>query len=132
GVGIVNSLMEDAKTTGRWFIGVTMGRPTGHLTLGIGAAASATCTIIPEEFPQPVIRLADICDIVEGSIIKRRALGKGYGVALLSEALSERFSPEEVTELEDVDRDAQGHIRGAEVALGRQGQSEVAPQLENR
>ena len=50
GVGIVNSLMEDAKTTGRWFIGVTMGRPTGHLTLGIGAAASATCTIIPEEF----------------------------------------------------------------------------------
>ena len=30
--------------------GVTMGRPTGHLTLGIGKAVSATCTIIPEEF----------------------------------------------------------------------------------
>src|SRR5262245_16932268 len=124
GVGIVNSLMEDAKTTGRWFIGVTMGRPTGHLTLGIGAAASATCTIIPEEFgpeefPQPAPRLADICDIVEGVIIKRRAMGKGYGVILLSEALSERFSPEEVTELEDVDRDAQGHIRVAEIDLGR-------------
>ena len=137
GVGIVNSLMEDAKTTGRWFIGVTMGRPTGHLTLGIGAAASATCTIIPEEFgpeefPPPVIRLADICDIVEGSIIKRRAMGKGYGVALLSEALSERFSAEEVTELEDVDRDAQGHIRVAEIDLGRKVKSEVQSRLEKR
>ncbi len=132
GVGIVNSLMEDAKTTGRWFIGVTMGRPTGHLTLGIGFAASATCTIIPEEFPQPVIRLADICDIVEGSIIKRRAMGKGYGVVLLSEALSERFSAEEVTELEDVDRDAQGHIRVAEIDLGRKVKSEVQSRLEKR
>src|SRR5262247_1547555 len=128
GVGIVNSLMEDAKTTGRWFIGVTMGRPTGHLTLGVGAAASATCTIIPEEFPQPAIRLADICDIVEGSIIKRRAMGKGDGVALLSE----RFSPEEVTELEDVDRDAQGHIRVAEIDLGRKVKSEVQSRLEKR
>ncbi|HKQ73837.1 MAG TPA: 6-phosphofructokinase [Blastocatellia bacterium] len=132
GVGIVNSLMEDAKTTGRWFVGVTMGRPTGHLTLGIGAASSATCTIIPEEFPQPVIRLADICDIVEGSIIKRRAMGKGYGVVLLSEALSERFSAEEVTELEDVDRDAQGHIRVAEIDLGRKVKSEVQSRLEKR
>jgi ATP-dependent phosphofructokinase / diphosphate-dependent phosphofructokinase len=137
GVGIVNSLMEDAKTTGRWFIGVTMGRPTGHLTLGIGAAASATCTIIPEEFgpedfPQPTLRLADICDVVEGAIIKRLAMGKGYGVALLSEALSERFSPEEVTELEDVDRDAQGHIRVAEIDLGRKVKSEVQSRLEKR
>ncbi|HEY7184520.1 MAG TPA: 6-phosphofructokinase [Blastocatellia bacterium] len=142
GVGIVNSLMEDAKTTGRWFLGVTMGRPTGHLTLGIGAAASATCTIIPEEFgpeefgpdgfPKPTLRLADICDVVEGVIVKRRAMGKGYGVILLSEALSERFSPEEVTELEDVDRDAQGHIRVAEIDLGRKVKSKVQSRLEKR
>ncbi|HEY7914550.1 MAG TPA: 6-phosphofructokinase, partial [Blastocatellia bacterium] len=44
GVELVKRLMEDAKTTGRWYFGVTMGRPTGHLTLGIGKAASATCT----------------------------------------------------------------------------------------
>jgi 6-phosphofructokinase 1 len=142
GVGIVSSLMEDSKTSGRWFIGVTMGRPTGHLTLGIGAAASATCTIIPEEFgpegvgpddfPLPTLRLADICDIVEGSIIKRRAMGKGYGVVLLSEALSERFSPEEAPLLEDVDRDAQGHIRVAEIDLGRKVKSEVQSRLEKR
>ena len=27
GVGIVKNLMEDAKTTGRWYVGVTIGRP---------------------------------------------------------------------------------------------------------
>ena len=68
----VQRLMEDAKTTGRWYLGVTMGRPTGHLTLGIGKAASATCTIIPEEFRRDRVSLADICDVVEGSIIKHR------------------------------------------------------------
>ena len=132
GVGIVESLMEDARTTGRWYIGVTMGRPTGHLTLGIGAAASAACTIIPEEFSSPTISLADICDIVEGSIIKRRAMGKGYGVALLSEALSEHFSAAEVSDLQDVDRDAQGNIRVAEIDLGRKIKSEVQSRLERR
>jgi ATP-dependent phosphofructokinase / diphosphate-dependent phosphofructokinase len=132
GVGIVKGLMEDAKTTGRWYLGVTMGRPTGHLTLGIGKAASATCTIIPEEFPEGLISLADIADIVEGSIIKRRAMGKPYGVALLSEALVERFSPGEVAELQDVDRDAQGNIRVTEIDLGRKVKNVVQMRLEQR
>jgi ATP-dependent phosphofructokinase / diphosphate-dependent phosphofructokinase len=132
GVGIVKSLMEDAKTTGRWYLGVTMGRPTGHLTLGIGKAVSATCTIIPEEFPDTPISLAGIADIVEGSIIKRRAMGKSYGVVLLSEALVERFSPREVAELQDVDRDAQGNIRVTEIDLGRKVKNEVQVRLERR
>ena len=132
GVSIVKSLMEDAKTTGRWYFGVTMGRPTGHLTLGIGKAVSATCTIIPEEFPEGLISLAEIADIVEGSIIKRRAMGKSYGVALLSEALVERFSPREVAELQDVDRDAQGNIRVTEIDLGRKVKNEVQLRLEQR
>src|ERR671915_51500 len=59
GVGLVERLMEDAKTTGRWYFGVTMGRPTGHLTLGIGKAASATCTVIPEEFGAEHVSLDD-------------------------------------------------------------------------
>jgi 6-phosphofructokinase 1 len=132
GVGIVKSLMEDAKTTGRWYLGVTMGRPTGHLTLGIGKAVSATCTIIPEEFREGLISLSHIADIVEGSIIKRRAMGKSYGVALLSEALVERFSPREVAELQDVDRDAQGNIRVTEIDLGRKVKNEVQMRLEQR
>ncbi len=132
GVGVVKSLMEDARTTGRWYLGVTMGRPTGHLTLGIGKAASATCTIIPEEFGDGVIALSDIVDIVEGSIIKRRAMGKSHGVVLLAEALVERFSPREVGELQDVDRDAQGNIRVTEIDLGRKVKNEVQMRLEER
>jgi 6-phosphofructokinase len=132
GVKIVENLMEDAKTTGRWYIGVTMGRPTGHLTLGIGKAASATCTVIPEEFERDRISLDDIVRIVEGSIIKRSALGRNHGVVLLSEALSEHFSPEEVTELQGVDRDAQGNVRVAEIDLGRKVKSAVQARLEAR
>jgi ATP-dependent phosphofructokinase / diphosphate-dependent phosphofructokinase len=132
GVGVVKSLMEDARTTGRWYLGVTMGRPTGHLTVGIGKAASATCTIIPEEFPETPISLSGIADIVEGSIIKRRAMGKSHGVVLLSEALVERFSPREVDELQDVDRDAQGNIRVTEIDLGRKVKNVVQIRLEHR
>jgi 6-phosphofructokinase 1 len=132
GVGLIKNLMEDAKTTGRWYLGVTMGRPTGHLTLGIGKAASATCTIIPEEFGEGTISLAEIADIVEGSIVKRRAMGKSHGVVLLSEALVERFSPREVAELQDVDRDAQGNIRVTEIDLGRKVKYEVQMRLEQR
>jgi ATP-dependent phosphofructokinase / diphosphate-dependent phosphofructokinase len=132
GVQLVQRLMEDAKTTGRWYLGVTMGRPTGHLTLGIGKAASATCTIIPEEFRRDRVSLADICDVVEGSIIKRRAMGRSHGVVLLAEALVELFDPEEVAELQDVDRDAQGNIRVAEIDLGRKVKSEVQARLERR
>jgi 6-phosphofructokinase len=132
GVQLVKRLMEDAKTTGRWYLGVTMGRPTGHLTLGIGKAASATCTIIPEEFRSRRVSLDDICDIVEGSIIKRRAMGKSHGVVLLAESLVELFDPAEVAELQDVDRDAQGNIRVTEIDLGRKVKSEVQARLERR
>src|SRR5262249_11791923 len=51
GVFIVRSLAEDSKTTGRWYLIVSMGRAAGHLALGIGKAAAATLTLIPEEFP---------------------------------------------------------------------------------
>jgi ATP-dependent phosphofructokinase / diphosphate-dependent phosphofructokinase len=132
GVQLVKNLMEDARTSGRWYLGVTMGRPTGHLTLGIGKAVSATCTVIPEEFGAGYVSLSDVADIVEGSIIKRRAMGKAHGVAILSEALVERFNPKEVAELEDVDRDAQGNIRVTEVDLGRKVINEVTLRLEKR
>ncbi|HZT61045.1 MAG TPA: 6-phosphofructokinase [Pyrinomonadaceae bacterium] len=132
GVEIVKRLMEDAKTTGRWYLGVTMGRPTGHLTLAIGKAAGATCTIIPEEFRRSRVSLADICRIVEGAIIKRRAMGRPHGVVLLSEALVEMFDPAEVAELQDVDRDAQGNIRVAEIDLGSKVKNQVQTSLERR
>ena len=50
GVDIVKNLMVDAKTTSRWYFVIAMGRKAGHLALGIGKAAGATMTLIPEEF----------------------------------------------------------------------------------
>ena len=50
GVEIVKNLMVDAKTTSRWYFVIAMGRKAGHLALGIGKAAGATLTLIPEEF----------------------------------------------------------------------------------
>src|SRR5262249_42403405 len=77
------------RTTQRWYVIVSMGRAAGHLALGIGKAAAATLTVIPEEFSQRQVNLDDVCDIVIGSIIKRITKGAPYGVAVLAEGLLE-------------------------------------------
>ncbi|MGH7187539.1 MAG: 6-phosphofructokinase, partial [Pseudomonadota bacterium] len=70
GVDIVKNLMVDAKTTSRWYFVIAMGRKAGHLALGIGKAAGATLTLIPEEFPEGGVRLKTLVDTLVGSIIK--------------------------------------------------------------
>lgn len=118
GVNIVQNLMVDAKTTHRWFFVVSMGRKAGHLALGIGKAAGATLTLVPEEFPGDKIRLKHLVDILVGAIIKRLSYGRQDGVAVLAEGLMERLDPDDLTSLKDVERDAHGHIRLAEVNFG--------------
>jgi 6-phosphofructokinase 1 len=120
GVSIVERIMEDARATSRWYILVAMGRKAGHLALGIGKAAGAPLTLIPEEFGDAKLRLAALADLIEGSIIKRRAMGQENGVALLAEGLAERLDPEEL-DLEgigDAERDDHGHVRLSELPLG--------------
>lgn len=128
GVELVQNLAEDARATRRWYIVIAMGRQAGHLALGIGKAAGATLTLIREEFPQETVPFAKICDIVEGAIIKQRALGRHYGVAVLAEGLIEKLDPSELKDLQDVELDEHGHIRFAEVDLGRK----VKVELEGR
>ncbi len=132
GVELVRNLMEDAKSTRRWYIVVAMGRKAGHLALGIGKAAGATLTVIGEEFPQTYVSFAHICDIVEGAIIKRRATGRAFGVAVLAEGLIEKLDPGELADLQDVERDEHGHIRFAEVDLARKVKCEVQGRLSGR
>ncbi|MBI2985610.1 MAG: 6-phosphofructokinase [Deltaproteobacteria bacterium] len=119
GFNLVHNLMEDSRTTNRWHFVVVMGRSAGHLALGIGKAAGATLTIIPEEFAGPV-HLNTLCDILEGAILKRQALwDRRDGVAVIAEGLLERIPPEELTSLEGVRiaRDSYGHMRLAEMDL---------------
>ncbi|MBZ0232137.1 MAG: 6-phosphofructokinase [Deltaproteobacteria bacterium] len=115
----VRALAEDARSSKRWYVVVAMGRQAGHLALGIGKAAGATLTLIAEEFRSPTVPFGAICDIIEGSIIKRRAAGQHHGVAVLAEGLIGKLDPAEVAELEDIERDDHGHIRMASVDLAR-------------
>src|SRR5688572_22609920 len=132
GVELVRNLMEDAKSTRRWYVVVAMGRKAGHLALGIGKAAGATLTLVAEEFASPFIAFATICDIVEGAIVKRRAMGRHFGVAVLAEGLIDKLDPAELVELEDIERDEHGHVRFAEVDLARKVKAEVQGRLSAR
>jgi 6-phosphofructokinase 1 len=132
GVELVRNLMEDARSTRRWYVVVAMGRKAGHLALGIGKAAGATLTVVAEECPSPHVPFATICDIVEGAIIKRRATGRHFGVAVLAEGLIDRLDPAELAELEDIERDEHGHVRFAEVDLARKVKAEVQGRLSER
>ena len=132
GVELVQSLIEDARSTRRWYIVAAMGRQAGHLALGVGKAAGATLTLIREEFEKPVIQFSRLCDIVEGAIIKRRAMERRFGVAVLAEGLIDKLDPHEIAELQDVERDEFGHIRFAEVDLARKVKVEVQNRLQER
>ena len=119
GTQLVHYLMEDAKTTNRWYLVVTMGRKTGHLALGIGKAAGATLTLIPEEFPEGKIPLDLLVRTIEGSVIKRLAYGREDGVVVLAEGITEKLDEEELSKLGTVNVDEHGRIRLSEVDLGQ-------------
>ncbi len=130
GVEIVKNLMVDARTTSRWYLVVTMGRKAGHLALGIGKAAGATLTIIPEEFGDRPVRLQRVVDLLIGAIIKRREQGLADGVAVLAEGLIEILDPHDLGGLEHVERDEHGHIRMTEVDVGDVLRRELTKQLD--
>src|SRR5207248_5203326 len=123
GVSIVRNLAEDARTTSRWYLIISMGRAAGHLALGIGKASAPTLTIIPEEFRDRKVKLDEVCDILIGSIIKRRAKGQAYGVAVLAEGLIEsigeqalkQMDPDNLGRYGKINRDDFDHLRLGEI-----------------
>jgi ATP-dependent phosphofructokinase / diphosphate-dependent phosphofructokinase len=128
GAEIVKNLMVDAKTTSRWYFVITMGRKGGHLALGIGKAAGATLTLIPEEFPKP-LRLKTIVDTLVGAIIKRQSYGRRDGVAMIAEGVVLDADPNDLSALHEVERDAHGNLRIAEVNIGEILKAQVAARL---
>jgi ATP-dependent phosphofructokinase / diphosphate-dependent phosphofructokinase len=129
GVEIVKNLMVDAKTTSRWYFVIAMGRKAGHLALGIGKAAGATLTLIPEEFAGRRIRLKTIVDTLVGAILKRLSYGRRDGVAVIAEGLVLDIDPADLAALHDVERDEHGHVRIAEVNIGEILKAEVQRRL---
>jgi len=137
GVSIVRALAEDARTTSRWYLVVSMGRAAGHLALGIGKGAAATISIIPEEFQGKGVNLDEVVDILVGSVIKRKSQGNNFGVAVLAEGLMEEIGekglaslpPGELEKYGRIERDAHGHLRIAEIAFGRMVKDRLAIKL---
>jgi 6-phosphofructokinase 1 len=137
GVGIVRNLREDARTTSRWYVVVSMGRAAGFLALGIGKAAAATLTVIPEEFRGRTVTLDEVSDIVLGAILKRRSQGSPYGVAVVAEGLIEAVGEDgliaalgdDLDRYGTLDRDAHGHLRLGEIDFGRMVKDHVASKL---
>ncbi|MEE9296397.1 MAG: 6-phosphofructokinase [Phycisphaerae bacterium] len=120
GTMIVKNLMQDSLTTGRWYLVTVMGRSAGWLALSIGQAASATVTLIPEEFAETTT-LSGIADVIEGTMLKRQTMGRPDGVAVVAEGLAYRLGDrEKIEELlgHNVPVDAAGHIRLSEIPLG--------------
>jgi len=129
GTQLVENIMEDARTAGRWYFVIAMGRSAGHLALGMGMGAGATLTLIPEELGNK-ISLNKVIAILAGAIIKRQEYGRNHGVAVIAEGVATRFDPDELTFLKDVPRDDHGNIRLAEIPLGDMLKQYVAKELD--
>ena len=132
GTELIENIIEDARTTGRWYFITTMGRHTGHLALGIGKAAGATITLIPEEFREKKLKFSKVADILEGSIIKRLAQRHPHGVAILAEGIADKIDIRELSKYEHTGKDEMGEVRLSEIQLGRILEQSVTRSLESR
>jgi 6-phosphofructokinase 1 len=126
GVHLLRNLAEDARTTSRWYIVISMGRTAGHLALGIAKAAAATLAIIPEQFRGKTVTIDEICDIILGTMIKRYAEGTEYGVVVLAEGLIEAMGEKGLMSVLEgnprygkIKRDDHGHLHLGEIEFGR-------------
>lgn len=117
GAGILESLMEDARTTARWYVVVCMGRKSGSLALGMCKAAGSTLAVLPEEFPEQTT-LSAVVDTIVGAIVKRRAIGRRHGIAVVAEGIAERIWDDVFSSAENLGRDSFGNVPLADVPLG--------------
>ena len=120
GARLVQNLMEDSKTTSRWYFVVAMGRSAGFLAMGMAKSAGAHLCLIPEEFKDKE-KLDTVLDLIEGAMIKRKALGRSDGVAVIAEgvALKLRKQTWKNEPLAAVKYDEHKHMRLAEVDFAR-------------
>ena len=117
--GVLSTLLEDARTSGRWFFITMMGRNAGHLALGAAHAANATLAVVAEEYGGRKISLETLSRRIEGTILKSTAEGRPHGVIVLAEGLGESIDEADLAPLPDLPRDEHGHLRLAEFPLGR-------------
>jgi len=87
GVEIGNTVYEDARTSGNWFVMSSMGRSAGHLAFEIGASCHFPIMIIPEMFNNTEITFDKITNLIISAMLKRKIDGIFHGVAMVSEGV---------------------------------------------
>jgi 6-phosphofructokinase 1 len=116
GARVIGHLLEDGRTSSRWYVVVMMGRSSGHLALGAAKAAGATLTILPEELRGRAVHLGDIARIVEGAMLKRFAMKRSHGVAVIAEGVAELLPESDFPD--GIPRDKHGRPRFSELPFG--------------
>ncbi|PLX04706.1 MAG: 6-phosphofructokinase [Marinilabiliales bacterium] len=96
GVRIAQTVYEDARTSGNWFVVSAMGREAGHLAFGIGAASHFPMIVIPEMFNKVQITFERIINLIISSIVKRKIKGIDYGLAIVSEGVFHFMDEQEI------------------------------------
>jgi 6-phosphofructokinase len=134
GAGIVMNLKEDSRTTNRWYFIVAMGRHAGHLALGIGKATASTITLIPEEFTGDTVSLSEVCDVLEGAILKRKISGRPDGVAIIAEGIASKLNMSDLRKISgaEIPRDEYGNIKLADLPLARILRTEIERRFNDR
>lgn len=96
GVEIGNTIYEDSRTSGTWFVISSMGRSAGHLAFEIAASCHFPVIIIPEMFNKTEITLDKVIRLIISSMVKRKIEGIDHGVAMVSEGIFHCLSTEEI------------------------------------
>ncbi len=96
GVRIAQTVYEDARTSGNWFVVSAMGREAGHLAFGIGAASHFPMIVIPEMFNKVSVTLDRIIKLIISAIVKRKIRGIDYGLAIVSEGVFHFMDEDEI------------------------------------
>jgi len=96
GARLGTTVIEDARTSGNWFVVSAMGRSAGHLALGIGSSCHYPMIVIPEMFNKTQITVEKIVNLAVSSIIKRKILGINYGAIVVSEGVFHFLTDEDL------------------------------------
>lgn len=96
GTRIAQTVYEDARSSGNWFVVSVMGREAGHLAFGIGTACHYPLVIIPEMFKGKKITFDKIINMMISSILVRKTIGVNHGAIIISEGVFHFMDEEEI------------------------------------
>lgn len=107
------------------------------MALGVGKAAAAHLTIIPEDFihQKKQLTFKRICDTIETCVLKRLSNGKDHGVVILAEGLLEHMTAANLVDLfgkNSVKYDPHGHIALPELDFGEKVRDEMRERMKKR